>query len=174
MKNILFKPILGYSTYYAGEDGNIYSSYRLSKTDIGLRRLKPGIQSTSRYYIVCLVDDDGKRKTQRVHRLICSSFHGLPYRSSLVCSHKDGNWKNNKPSNLKWETQKENLARRKKHGTSDKGYNNSRALITKIQLRSIRKLLKFGKLTHKEIGNRFNVSRTFVTKIKNNYRYAKQ
>lgn len=49
-----------------------------------------------------------KKKTYKVHRLICEAFHGTP-KPGQVCMHLDENSKNNSPTNLAWGTQKENL-----------------------------------------------------------------
>jgi hypothetical protein len=47
-------------------------------------------------------------KTQKVARLVCEAFNGPP-QDGQVCMHLDENARNNKPSNLAWGTQKENL-----------------------------------------------------------------
>ena len=49
-----------------------------------------------------------KNKTYKVHQLVCEAFNG-PRKEGQVCMHLDENYKNNKPENLKWGTQKENL-----------------------------------------------------------------
>lgn len=45
----------------------------------------------------------------KVHRLVCEAFHGERPFPKAVVIHIDENGLNNKPSNLKWGTQKENL-----------------------------------------------------------------
>jgi len=45
----------------------------------------------------------------KVHRLVCEAFHGPPPFDRAVVIHLDENALNNKPENLKWGTQKENL-----------------------------------------------------------------
>lgn len=45
----------------------------------------------------------------KIHRLVCEAFHGPAASSKMVVIHLDENAKNNKPENLKWGTQKENL-----------------------------------------------------------------
>lgn len=50
-----------------------------------------------------------KGKTYKVHRLVCEAFHGPPPNDASVCMHIDENAANNRPDNLKWGTQKENL-----------------------------------------------------------------
>lgn len=49
-----------------------------------------------------------KGKTYKIHRLICEAFNG-PAPKGAVCMHLDSNYKNNRPENLAWGTQKENL-----------------------------------------------------------------
>lgn len=49
-----------------------------------------------------------KEKTYKAHRLICEAFNGPP-QPGMVCMHLDENAANNKPVNLAWGTQKENL-----------------------------------------------------------------
>jgi HNH endonuclease len=50
-----------------------------------------------------------KGKTYKVHRLVCEAFNGPPPKHRNVCMHKDEDYRNNRPTNLKWGSQKENL-----------------------------------------------------------------
>ena len=45
----------------------------------------------------------------KVHRLVCEAFHGPPPHKNSVVIHIDENALNNRPENLRWGTQKENL-----------------------------------------------------------------
>jgi hypothetical protein len=45
----------------------------------------------------------------KVHRLVCEAFHGKPPSGKSVVIHIDENALNNRPENLRWGTQKENL-----------------------------------------------------------------
>lgn len=47
-------------------------------------------------------------KTLKVHRLVCEAFNGPP-NDGQVCMHLDEDSSNNKPENLAWGSQKENL-----------------------------------------------------------------
>jgi hypothetical protein len=49
-----------------------------------------------------------RRKPFKVATLVCSAFHGSRP-EGMVVSHLDENSRNNKPDNLKWDTQKNNL-----------------------------------------------------------------
>lgn len=45
----------------------------------------------------------------KIHRLVCEAFHGPPPFPDAVVVHLDENALNNKSSNLRWGTQKENM-----------------------------------------------------------------
>jgi len=47
-------------------------------------------------------------KTYKVHRLVCEAFHG-PAPEGAVCMHVNEDYRDNRASNLRWGTQKENL-----------------------------------------------------------------
>ena len=47
--------------------------------------------------------------TIKVHRAVCEAFHGPPPFPKAVVIHLDENGLNNRPENLRWGTQKENL-----------------------------------------------------------------
>ena len=75
------------------------------------RILKP-IQNNAGYLRVDLYDDSSKRKTFKVHRLVCQAFHENPENKPCV-NHIDENKTNNVASNLEWCSYKEN----NNHGT---------------------------------------------------------
>lgn len=49
------------------------------------------------------------QKTLKVARLVCEAFHGPAPFPRAVVMHKDENSRNNRPDNLEWGTQKQNL-----------------------------------------------------------------
>lgn len=51
-----------------------------------------------------------KGKTFKVHQLVCEAFNGTKPFDKAVVMHLDENAANNRPSNLQWGTQKENLS----------------------------------------------------------------
>lgn len=50
-----------------------------------------------------------KGKTYKVAQLVCEAFNGPKPFPSAVCMHLDENAANNRPGNLEWGTQKQNL-----------------------------------------------------------------
>lgn len=101
------KPIPSLPGYVAREDGSILClPFEKSMPNGGTRTYvgKPvfGQWDGERFII------RRKGKTYKVARLICEAFHGPPPPKS-VCMHLDENSKNNRPENLAWGTQKQNL-----------------------------------------------------------------
>jgi hypothetical protein len=50
-----------------------------------------------------------KGKNYKVARLVCEAFHGPPPPDKPNCLHRNEDALDNRPRNLKWGTQKENL-----------------------------------------------------------------
>jgi hypothetical protein len=50
-----------------------------------------------------------KGKTYKISQLICEAFNGPRPFDGAVCMHVDENAANNRPDNLEWGTQKQNL-----------------------------------------------------------------
>lgn len=59
-------------------------------------------------YLKVEVARGGGRELEYVHILVCTAYHGKPKEGQVVL-HKDDDTKNNRPSNLKWGTQSENV-----------------------------------------------------------------
>lgn len=69
-------------------------------------------KGASHKYMIIMVRDETKAAAQapkKVHQLVCEAFHGPKPFPSAVVIHLDENGLNNRPENLKWGTQKENL-----------------------------------------------------------------
>lgn len=166
----MYVPIEGFPGYFAGSDGFIYSNKRW-RGSTEMRRLAGGL-GTNKYMNLVLMCE-GKRYTRMIHVLVCAAFHGPPPPGTEV-SHLDGCKTNNVPSNLRWETRSENRRRRLLHDGGDHGHLNSRALLNAEQVAEVRHLLAEGTLTHEQIGQRFGVSRAFITKINRGLRYPQK
>lgn len=51
----------------------------------------------------------GLKRAFNVARLVCEAFNGPPTKEKPICMHLDEDPSNNRPENLRWGTQKENL-----------------------------------------------------------------
>ena len=73
----------------------------------------------------------------QVHRLVLTAHVG-PCPEGMECLHGDGDHTNNKLSNLRWGTRKENMADKKRHGTQTCGESHHASRLTEAQVRAIR------------------------------------
>lgn len=136
------KPVPGRPFLWAGEDGFIYSalSFRnngararkgiVAYGDEGsrVRKLVPryndGVNITAPYARIeypAFEWEDCDSHNLRVSRLVCSAFHGVAPFEEAVVDHIDGDKHNNRPDNLEWVTQAENLLRSAEAGRQFRG-----------------------------------------------------
>ena len=104
-------PVDGYEIC---RDGTIIS-HKHNWRGYGSRAIEWADDKTG-YPVVRMVDEDGKRKKFKVHRLVCRAFHGEPPSEHHEVRHLDGNPLNNRAENLAWGTRSENAQDRVKHG----------------------------------------------------------
>ena len=95
-----------------------------------------------------------KAYSRSVHRLVLEAFVG-PCPNGLEAAHLNGKRKDNRLSNLKWVTRKENHSHKWLHGTAQVGDQASNNRFKSAQIYTMRVLHSFGaKLC--EIGSIFN------------------
>lgn len=88
-----FRKLQNYSNYRIYPDGRIYSEF--------INRFISPTFDSGKYLQVTLVNDDGERKTIKVHRLVASAF--LPnLDEKREINHKDFDKTNNSVENLEW------------------------------------------------------------------------
>lgn len=98
-----------------------------------------------------------------LHRIVLETFRGA-CPEGREASHLNGDRKDNRLYNLRWETREQNLSRRVKHQTSYHGRRNPAAKLTDEDVQSILEKGSTG-LSHVEIGKLFDVSRSTVGRI---------
>lgn len=88
-----FRKLQNYSNYRIYPDGRIYSEF--------INRFISPTFDSGKYLQVTLVNDNGERKTIKVHRLVASAF--LPsLDEKREINHKDFDKTNNSVENLEW------------------------------------------------------------------------
>lgn len=92
--------------YWVTKQGEVLSEYKNMKP-VNKRITKPTKKSRNRYYEVCLMTKEGKKKYTKIHRLVAIAFIPNPSNKPQV-NHKDENGLNNDVKNLEWVTPKEN------------------------------------------------------------------
>jgi hypothetical protein len=121
----VWKNVPGYEGYYQVSDqGRVKSLPRIvpmrdgRKYTVSEKYLKQ--KMTGRYLTVVLCKS-GVEETRLVHQLVLLGHIG-PCPDGMECRHYDGKCTNNRLTNLRWGTRKENAADRERHGTTHDGY----------------------------------------------------
>lgn len=134
-------PIPGFPDYAATDDGMIISYKRLFEG----YALRAGLGGTKgKQYRSVVLSNNGEPKTKRVSRLVLEAFCGPCPEGRQAC-HNDGDRENNKLSNLRWDTPKNNCADRIRHGTAARGERHGKAKLTTNDVRKIRLSFEQGK-----------------------------
>lgn len=119
-----WRPILGWDGYEVSDLGRVRSWKWPSKGRqwIENREREPrlivtGQERPEKYIRAQLSSRDRGVKKESVHVLVLEAFVGLRPSPDHQGSHWDGNRFNNRLSNLRWATRKENAEDKKRHGT---------------------------------------------------------
>ncbi len=126
-----YAPIPGWDGYAATPDGRILS-LGSNWRGYGVREIRQELNRDG-YPCVRLTLPTGKRKRQRVHRLVAFAFIGASPSSAHEVRHLDGQRTNNAFSNLAWGTPKDNADDRTQHGRTSRGLVHSQAIKKGLQ-----------------------------------------
>lgn len=139
-------PVVGFDGYLVSSLGRVVSTRR--KTPVVMRHCedKDGYQRVQ-------LRREGKHIHVLVSRLVCEAFNGPPPAPNMVCCHNDGDVSNNVAGNLRWDSQKGNIADKLEHGTHQIGDSHPKAVITADLARQVKDALHAyprtrGKLLH--------------------------
>lgn len=99
---------------------------------------------------------NGRYRHFRVSRLVLETFVGPPP-DGHNAAHNNGNPRDNRLENLRWDTQKGNIADKKRHGTHQIGERHGCHILKEPQVREIRRLRERG-MIYREIAPMFGVS----------------
>ena len=179
-KEEIWKDIKGYEGLYQVSNlGKVKSLERVFVDKIGHRqhikgrilKLTPDYRG---YLLVSLCDNSGKKKTLRVHRLVCEAFHENPQNKPEV-NHINEDKLDNQACNLEWVTSKENS----NHGTRNAriGKANAKALSKPVgQYTRDGKLIKVWQSTmevERQLGfDNSSISKVARGKLKTAYGYG--
>jgi hypothetical protein len=171
----------GWDAYAVGNDGIVWTSYEKRRLDVGRGfemvphsgwwRMSLCINRTGYQYV--LLWKQGKKRHSPVHWIVATAFLG-ERPSGMQCRHLDGNPLNNRPSNLKWGTPRENQRDRFKHGTDNRGVANGRSKLSESNVREIRRRYASGRISQESLGKEFGVSQCMIGAIvlRKNWRHV--
>lgn len=161
-----YRPVPGFPNYRVGTDGAVQSRFvpgtrgRVGDT---WHTLKPVRRSQAGYQAVGL-QHQGRTRQCYVHALVLEAFVG-PRQPGQCCRHLDGDSNNNRPDNLAWGTQAENVADQVRHGTFPRGSKSFHAKLNEGQVVEIRRRLCAGEKGYR-LAHEFGVSKQSVSHIR--------
>lgn len=164
-----YRDIPGFPGYRVGNDASVWSCLRNSgahgwfQSD-NWRRLKLRQSKRTRRYRATLYRDR-IGLMYYVHRLVLMAFVG-PCPEGMEACHNNGDVTDNHPSNLRWDTRKNNHADKWLHGTQQAGEQHPRALLDEASVRSIREMRANGR-SLKDIAREFGIAPCTVSAVAN-------
>lgn len=94
---------------YAPLPNGGYRTYLPKPRDGQVAKARRGASHEYRHVMLRNWGQGPRQKPRKVHQLVCEAFHGPPPFDGAVVIHLDEDAHNNRPENLKWGTQKENM-----------------------------------------------------------------
>lgn len=168
-----WRPIPGYDGLYEVSDNGKVRSWRVQGSKVRKaerpRFLRQRPRSGSGYPVVDLWYH-GNGRQEYVHRLVLEAFRGPPPEGA-VTRHLNGDRADNRLSNLKWGTERENEQDKIRHGTQARGSRHGMSKLAERDVRAIRRFASGGG-TGREIAARFGVHETTVHDILRGRRWA--
>ena len=167
-----FRLVAGHPHYAVGDDGSVWSCKNRGNTGGAdpskWRKANPTPRRVDGgYMVVGLAVVRNKNVTKYVHQLVLEAFVG-PAPTGMVACHGDGNPTNNRLSNLRWGTRKDNEADKERHGRRRRGATHQNAKATEEKVREARRLREAGWMLQ-TIADHLQLCRTTVSAIVNGY-----
>lgn len=167
MGDVEYRAVPGFPGYRVGDDGTVWSCLRRVGLGIGggcrivlgerWRRLKARTAPDGYPYVQLR-----RRNYRKIHRLVLEAFVGPAPAGHIAC-HADGSKRNNRLTNLRWDTPSANDRDRERHGVDTSNERNGRASITNLQVRAIRLLHR--QMRAVDIAECFNLSPSYVRAV---------
>jgi hypothetical protein len=154
-------PVSGYPHYFADRDGSIWSDWKG-----WLRYLRPVTMNIGYLQLELQVERDGRKipVKDRVHAMVCATFHGPRPSPQHQCRHLNGVRNDNRAENLAWGTASENKLDCNLHGTMPHGEKHWKNKLAREDVRQILLLKKAGQ-PQIEIAEKFGVSPKHISRI---------
>jgi hypothetical protein len=163
-------PIPGFIGYFANRKGEVWTVHRKGKIPKNVDNrfldkdcaLKMKTWRCGQGYLHHTLVDGGPRTRNRkpLHSLIALTFLG-PRPPGLVVAHLDGNKDNNRPENLKYVTQQENVNHKRVHGTMLCGDRSHMSRLTDEECREMLFFLDEG-FSRRQVAEAYGVSLSHV------------
>jgi hypothetical protein len=153
-----YRPIEGFPGYEVGIDGSVRSrrvrghADKLAKDWRWLTPVKDGDD-----HLRVVLYRNTVRHPRFVHHLVLETFRGHRPDGTQAC-HRNGVPWDNRLSNLRWGTAKENAADREEHGRTARGNKHGVSKLREEDIPEIRELISTG-VPQREVARRFGVAK---------------
>lgn len=169
-----YRPIEGFPGYRVGDDGTVWTC--LVRNGYGTWVVGPewtvkktGVVSCG--YVGATLYCDGKSRSKLVHRLVLEAFVGPCPKGQQACHSPDPTKTNNRLSNLRWASAKDNASDRDVCGTTARGERNGEAKLREADVIEIRRLLVEGEL-QKTLATKYGVHKSMISLIARRKKWA--
>lgn len=157
-----------YSNYCISNSGDVYKI----KTD-GTINIKKSTINNRGYKLINLWDLGGNKKSFSIHRLVLMVFSGEPKdKTKNIARHLNDDKLDNRIENLAWGSSKDNCSDAIKNNKNAKGEKHGSSKLSEKDVLDIRRDIE-NNLKQFEIANKYNISQSLVSLIKNkkNWKY---
>ena len=148
----IYKPIPSFPGYEASNLGHI----KVNGISVGTGKTHDGYQRIS-------LKKNSKWYSRTVHVLVAEAFLG-PRPEGLDVCHNDGRKTNNRISNLRYDTRKNNVADVYSHGRGPLGKRNGLSKLTEAAVLEIRRLRKLG-VPVRKLAKQYGVNKSNISQI---------
>lgn len=166
-------PVVKYEGLYEiSSMGRVRSLPRLVRAPVGMARLKGRIliQHPDRDgRALVSLSKDGKPKTFVVSHLVAAAFIGARPVGTHVC-HNNGNEKDNRPENLRYDTPLANARDKELHGTQTRGDTHPSSKMTEEEVIALRLLAPH--VSRAFLSYSFKISKSHVGQLISRTRWA--
>lgn len=144
---VMYKDVCGFPDYMVGDDGTVLSKARNTQRQPevdGWHKVRGSLDKDG--YTKIILCEGKIRKYVRLHVLVLSAFVGGPPDGMThpTVAHCNGDRSDNRLSNLRWASQRDNISDKRLHGTWQCGENSGVSKLTDDDVRKIRKLRSDG------------------------------
>lgn len=159
MTNEQWLPVPGFPGYEVSDAGRVRSHKQRTA-----RILRPGDNGSGHLQVG--LRREGKSHMRQVHCLVALAFIG-PVKEGLEVCHNDGNPGNNTLSNLRYDTRRNNLLDRAKHGYvhPNRGERHPRARVPDSAVSAMRAEYAKGGITLQALADKYGMSKPGIHHI---------